>query len=140
MKRLITATAAALTLAASAAYSQAQFGTESEAKAMLDKAVANLNARGAPAAMTDRDLYLFCANAGDGSFTVHPTLMGTNMKDVTDKNGKRLGSEIFTTAKEGQVGTISYYWPRPGADTTPVEKVSFFTKVSDQVCGVGYYK
>jgi hypothetical protein len=30
-------------------------------------------------------------------------------------------------------------WPRPG-DTTPVHKVSFVTKVGDQVSGVGYYK
>ena len=28
----------------------------------------------------------------------------------------------------------------PGADTTPVEKISFVTKVGDLGCGVGYYK
>jgi hypothetical protein len=30
-------------------------------------------------------------------------------------------------------------WPRPGA-TEPVQKVSYVTKVGDQVCAVGYYK
>lgn len=30
-------------------------------------------------------------------------------------------------------------WPRPGS-TDPVPKVSFVTKVDDQVCTVGYYK
>jgi hypothetical protein len=30
-------------------------------------------------------------------------------------------------------------WPRPGT-TDPVQKVSFVTKVGDQVCAVGYYK
>jgi hypothetical protein len=30
-------------------------------------------------------------------------------------------------------------WPRPGG-TDPVQKVSFVTKVGDQVCAVGYYK
>jgi hypothetical protein len=30
-------------------------------------------------------------------------------------------------------------WPRPG-QTDPVPKVSYFTKVGDQVCAVGYYK
>jgi hypothetical protein len=28
---------------------------------------------------------------------------------------------------------------RPGTNT-PVQKVSFVTKVADQTCGVGYYK
>jgi hypothetical protein len=32
-------------------------------------------------------------------------------------------------------------FPRPGADKTPVPKVSLVTKVSDDLgCGVGYYK
>jgi hypothetical protein len=30
-------------------------------------------------------------------------------------------------------------WPRPDSET-PVEKVTLFTKVGGQVCGVGYYK
>jgi hypothetical protein len=31
-------------------------------------------------------------------------------------------------------------FPKPGADTTPVPKVSFVAKVGDLICGVGYYK
>ena len=31
-------------------------------------------------------------------------------------------------------------FPRPGSDTTPVEKISFVTKVGKLGCGVGYYK
>ncbi len=31
-------------------------------------------------------------------------------------------------------------FPRPGADTTPVQKVSYATKIGDQMCMVGYYK
>ena len=31
-------------------------------------------------------------------------------------------------------------FPRPGADKTPVQKVSLVTKVDDLVCLVGYYK
>jgi hypothetical protein len=30
-------------------------------------------------------------------------------------------------------------WPRPGS-TDPVKKVSYVTRVGDQVCAVGYYK
>ena len=72
--------------------------------------------------------------------TVHPTLLGKNLREVKDKNGKALGEEMLKVAKEGTYETVTYYWPRPGADTTPVEKVSIVTKVTDQVCGVGYYK
>jgi signal transduction histidine kinase len=148
MKRLMTLTAMILAFATSA-YSQGQYGTEAEAKAMLDKAAAAVksNKAGALESMrkgeggaVDRDLYVFCANASDGAFTVHPTLMGKNLKDVKDKNGKALGEEMLKVAKEGTYETVTYYWPRPGADTTPVEKVSFVTMVTDQVCGVGYYK
>jgi hypothetical protein len=35
---------------------------------------------------------------------------------------------------------VSYMWPKPGADATPVPQVSFGTRVGDLVCGVGYYK
>jgi len=43
------------------------------------------------------------------------------------------------TATEGAVNEVTYLWPRTGSDT-PVRKVMFFTKVGDQICGVGYYK
>ncbi|HET7854129.1 MAG TPA: chemotaxis protein, partial [Candidatus Methylomirabilis sp.] len=40
---------------------------------------------------------------------------------------------------EGKISEVSYMWPRqPGTD--PVQKVSYCTKVGDQVCAVGYYK
>jgi hypothetical protein len=42
-------------------------------------------------------------------------------------------------ATEGKFNQVSYFWPRPG-ETKPVQKVSFVTKVADQVCAVGYYK
>jgi len=35
---------------------------------------------------------------------------------------------------------VSYMFPRPRRGTTPVEKISFVTKVGDLGCGVGYYK
>jgi signal transduction histidine kinase len=88
----------------------------------------------------DRDLYVFCADANQGILTVHPFLLGRQIRNIIDRNGKTLGADIMREAKVGMVGTISYFWARPGGDTTPVEKISFFTKVADQVCGVGYYK
>ena len=124
-----------------------EFGTANEAKAMLEKAVAAVkkDAKAALAMFTkgeggfkDRDLYPFCGGP-DGNFTAHPTLAGKSLKELKDKAGKPLGEEIYKTAQEGKIGQVSYMWPRPGS-TDPVQKVTFVTKVGDQVCAVGYYK
>ena len=45
---------------------------------------------------------------------------------------------MLDVAREGSVSEIRYLFPRPGS-TVPVPKVSFVTRVGDQVCGVGYY-
>ena len=125
----------------------ADFGTAAEAKAMLEKAVAALKANQATAlsmftkgegGFKDRDLYPFCGGP-DGMFTAHPSLVGKSLKDLKDKSGKPLGEEIYKSAQQGKITEVSYMWPRPGT-TDPVQKVSFVTKVGDQVCAVGYYK
>jgi signal transduction histidine kinase len=148
-KFLISAAALSALALSTSVFAQAQFGTAAEAKAMLEKAVASIKADKAKAladmqkgegGFKDRDLYAFCANASDGAFTAHPALMGKNIRDIKDKNGKALGEEMMKVAAEGKMEEVSYMWPRPGADTTPVAKVSFVTKAGDQVCGVGYYK
>ena len=146
---VIGALATAAIALSTAAVAQSQFGTATEAKAMLDKAAAAVKADKTKAldqmqkgegGFKDRDLYAFCANASDGVITAHPSLKGQDIKTIKDKNGKALGEEMMKVAAEGKVEEVSYMWPRPGADATPVQKVSFVTKAGDQVCGVGYYK
>ena len=148
-KFMLGALASAAIAVSSVALAQAPSGTAAEAKAMLEKAVAAVKADKAKAlamfqngegGFKDRDLYAFCANAGDGAFTAHPTLVGKKLQDLADKAGKVFGAEIMKVAAEGKVAEVSYMWPRPGADTAPVEKVTFVTKAGDQICGVGYYK
>jgi hypothetical protein len=127
---------------------QAQFGTEAEAKAMLNRAVAAVKENKEKALETfnkgaggfkDRDLYVFCANASDGTLTAHPHLKGEHLQDIVGKKGFPLGKVIMETASEGKIDQVTYWWPRPGSDK-PLEKHSFYTKVADQNCGVGYYK
>jgi len=126
---------------------QAQYGTAAEAKAMLEKAVGALKANKGKAlaeftkgegGFKDRDLYPFCGGP-DGNFTAHPSLTGKSLKDLKDKAGKPLGAEMYKVATEGKISEVSYMWPRPG-QTEPVQKVSYVTKVGDEVCAVGYYK
>ncbi len=140
------ACASAMVLAHGAVWAQAA-GTESEARAMLDKAVAALKTDKSKAldqfakgegGFKDRDLYPFCGGA-DGTFTAHPALTGKSMKDLKDKDGEAMGAKMYAVAQEGKVEQVAYKWPKPGA-TDPVAKVSLVTKIGDQVCGVGYYK
>jgi len=127
---------------------QAQFGSQKEARAMLDKAVAALKENKEKAlemfnkgegGFKDRDLYVFCANASDGVLTAHPYLKGEQLQDIVGKKGFPLGKEIMRTATEGKISEVTYWWPRPGSDK-PLEKHTFYTKVVGQNCGVGYYK
>jgi hypothetical protein len=120
----------------------AQYGTAEDAKAMLDRAVAAVKEDKAKAldlfnkgegGFKDRDLYVLCANASDGIITAHPTHKGGQLKNFP------LGREVMRTASEGKVSEVTYPWPRPGS-IKPLEKHTFYTKVGDQICGVGYYK
>jgi hypothetical protein len=138
----------ALLLVSVASTYAAQYGTAEEAKAMLDRAVAAVKADEAKAldvfnkgesGFEDRDLYVFCANASDGILTAHPTMKGKQLREILGKKGFPLGREIMGKATEGKIREVTYWWPRPGSDK-PLEKHTFYTKVGDQICGVGYYK
>ena len=87
----------------------------------------------------DRDLYVFCANASDGVLTAHPYLKGEHLQDIKGKKGYPLGQEIMKNATEGQIKTVTYFWPRPGTEEA-LEKHTFYTRAGDQNCGVGFYK
>ncbi|PYP76198.1 MAG: chemotaxis protein [Gemmatimonadetes bacterium] len=127
---------------------QAKYGTEPEAKAMLEKAVVAVKADKAKAlemfnkgegGFKDRDLYVWCANASDGILTAHPYLKGKPLQDIVGKKGYPLGKEIMKNAADGKIKQITYWWPRPGSDTA-LEKHTYYTRVAGQNCGVGAYK
>ena len=137
-----------LVLSTAASVAGAEFGTAEEAKAMLERAVAAVKEDKAKAldmfnkgegGFKDRDLYVSCANASDGIVTAHPYLKGEQLQDIKGKKGYPLGKEKMQNATEGTVKEVTYWWPRPGTDK-PLEKTQFYTKVGDQICGVGYYK
>jgi hypothetical protein len=131
-------------------------GTAGEAKAMLEKAVAAVKADKTKAldmfnkgegGFLDRDLYVFCSNVSDGKLLADGNrnakqLIGTDDRTLKDSTGNPFGQELFTAGQkpEGQVSEVSYLFPKPGPDKTPVQKVSFVTRVGDIYCGVGYYK
>ena len=146
------ASAMVLTLSATA-FAQ---GTASEARTMLDKAVVAVKADKAKTLDTinkgeggflDRDLYVFCFNIGDGKAVANGSTnpaarntIGVDVRTLKDATGKVFGQDLYDAAKEGQIAEVSYMFPKPGADMTPVVKISLVTRVGDLGCGVGYYK
>ena len=144
---IAAATAAALTMPGLALAQQT--GSAAEARTMLDKAAAAVRADKTKALASfnagsdgfrDRDLYPFCANASDGMFTAHPTLRGKPVRDLKDSTGRNFGEDILKAGSaEGTVNEVAYQFPRPnGGEVAP--KISYVTKITDQICGVGYYK
>jgi signal transduction histidine kinase len=134
---------------AGVAAADAKFGTSEEARALLkkvetelrrDKAGTMERMKNGDAGFRDRDLYPFCIGP-DGKTTAHAMKerIGETATELQDKNGKHFVKEMMDVAKEGKVSQVSYYFPRPG-EKDAVEKVSYVTKIGDQVCGVGYYK
>jgi cytochrome c len=152
-KLLLGAIASATLAFAATAQGQGQFGTAAEAKAMLEKAIEELKANEAAAlakfnkadgGFRDRDLYVFCFDTGTGIRTAHiiAQSIGKDLRPLKETDGSPLGEKIFDAAnrvKEGEITTVSYHFPRPGA-TDPVAKQSYVTRVGRQGCGVGYYE
>jgi hypothetical protein len=154
IRTLMIAMASAMVLTLSAtAFAQ---GTASEARTMLDKAVVAVKADKAKTLDTinkgeggflDRDLYVFCFNIGDGKAVANGSTnpaarktIGVDVRTLKDATGKVFGQDLYDAAKEGQIAEVSYMFPKPGADMTPVAKISLLTRVGDLGCGVGYYK
>ena len=146
------ASAAALVVGTSAFAQEAQYGTAKEAQAMLANAAAAVKAdkkaalvmfNNGEVSFKYRDLYPFCFDLSDGQFVAAiPSLMGTDVRALKDPTGNVFGPELYAAAQkpEGEVSEVTYMFPRPGADKTPVPKVTFITKAGDLGCGVGYYR
>jgi hypothetical protein len=139
LRRLILIVAFTLVITSTALAETSEYGSAEEARALLDRAVALLRAEGRAAipqldsdSFRDRDLYVFCSNVSDSVSVVHPTAKGVKILDYD------FGKEVMANATEGEVKEVTYMWTRPGSEV-PVKKSSYYTKVGDLVCGVGYY-
>jgi hypothetical protein len=139
LRKLVLIAALSLSLIPSVLAETSKYGSAEEARALLDRAVALLKAEGRAAipqlnsdSFRDRDLYVFCSNVSDSVSVVHPTAKGVKILDYD------FGKEVMANATEGEVKKVDYMWTRPGSEV-PVKKSSYYTKVGDLICGVGYY-
>ena len=133
---------AVLLLSVATAVGATDYGTAADARAMLSRAVAAVKEdkqkalamfNSGAGGFKDRDLYVLCANASDGTITASPSSTGKNLRDFPP------GQQVMQTATQGKVNEVTYWWPRPGT-VRPLRKHTFYTKVGDQICGVGYWE
>lgn len=126
-------------------------GTADEAKSMMEKAVAYVNANGKEkafaeftnrqGAFVDRDLYIFAVDF-KGLTIAHggnAKLVGKDMFGLKDADGKFFIQSFIETAKTKGNGWVDYKWVNP--QTSKIEnKSTLVQKIDDYFLGCGIYK
>ena len=127
----------------------ADYGTEDEASAMLERAI-NLikhDKDRALDAFTDleggfgiKDLYVFCWTK-KGVMVAHPHILGMDISGLTMPDGFNLFAEA-SGIESGEIKKLTYQYPRNRASGSEemFTKHSLVTKVKGLFCGVGYYE
>jgi cytochrome c len=107
-------------------------GTAATFKAVSDQSVKQFH---------DRDLYPFIYDLS-GRNVAHgarPALIGKNLIDLKDQDGRYLIREIIAMAKGAGHGWVDYQWPN--SLTNKIEAKSSYTELmGDYVVGVGVSK
>jgi signal transduction histidine kinase len=147
IRTLAAITMVSLLMLTSAA-SATEFGTRDEAIAMV-KRVAEMFAKDGPdatfkavsdksvAEFHDRDLYPFVYDMS-GTCVAHgarPALIGKNLIELKDQDGKYLIREMVEIAKGSGSGWINYKWPNPLSNKIE-DKASYVEKIGDYFVGV----
>lgn len=135
----------------SAAAPAAERGTAEEAVAMVGKVIAYMKTNGKEKAIAevnnpkgqfvDRDLYITIGdmNGKNLAHGVNPKLVGKNLMDVKDADGKQFLKERNEMLKTKSKGWYDYKWPHPV--TKQIEsKSTYFEKYEDVIVACGIYK
>jgi len=151
MKAFIAGIAIGFSLLSAPAFA-ADKGTADEAVAMVKKAVAEIKANGKEKAFAafadpnnkefhDRDLYIFVYDLNGVSLAHgnNPKMVGKNLIDLKDLEGKPLIRQMVEVAKIKGSGWVDYKWPNPVTKSME-SKSSYVEKVDDMLVGSGIYK
>ncbi len=151
MKKLIAVILVVGLLVGMTSIALASRGTAKEAKGMLDKAVAYLKANGKDKAFpvfndqkgkfVKEDLYIYVLdqNGVVVSHGANAALIGKNLIDLKDSDGKQFIKAILDGAKAKGKGTMDYKWTNPTSKKVEAKSI-FFEKVGDLVVACGFYK
>ncbi len=149
MKKMWVIVMAGLMLAGAAWASEK--GSAKEAKAMVGKAVAYLNANGQAKAFAefdnsrgkfvDRDLYIWVSDLKGKvvSHGVNAKLIGKELYGLRDTDGKQFIKEIIDVAKAKGSGWVDYKYTNPVSKKVEQKSV-YFEKVKDLIIVCGFYK
>ena len=126
-------------------------GNAGEAEAMVKKGVAYAKANG-------RDKFLAEVNSGKGQFIdrdlyisvwstkalvlahgANTKLIGKDIIDLKDADGKPFMKEIVTKAATSNSGWVDYKWVNPVSKEIQA-KSAYFEKLDDMLISTGYYK
>jgi len=150
-RTLLAATALLSFLPGLAQAQDEERATPVQAKALLDKAVADLQMEGpekAFAAFNDpksgytiHELYVFVfdLNGRYEASGANPKLVGNNAHDLKDAEGKPIVREIIALAKSKGHGRVDYVWLNRAANHVE-KKRSLIQRVGNHIVGVGYYE
>jgi cytochrome c len=154
IRHLVALSFAALATIAPA--TAAEFGTKEEAVAMVKRVQEQFKKDGPELTFKtisdkttkeyhDRDLYPFVYDmrgSNKGLNVAHgarPALIGKNLIDLKDQDGKYLIREMVEIANGPGSGWVDYKWPNP--ITNKIEdKSSYIEKMGDYFVGVGAYR
>ena len=87
------------------------------------------------------ELYAFAYDL-NGTMMAHPInarLVGKNLLDVPDANGKMFRKEIIDSVKKSGLATVEYKYKNPVSGAVE-DKVTFCRKAADLAVCAGYYK
>ncbi len=148
---LVGIVAATLVMFASMAVA-AEFGSKGEAVAMVKRVQAKFKKDGAEATFKsvsdketkefhDRDLYPFIydMNGLNVAHGARPALIGKNLIELKDQDGKYLIRDMVKIANGPGSGWIDYKWPNPLTNKIE-DKSSYIEKMGEYFIGVGVYK
>lgn len=152
MFRVFAAFAAIAFLAQMSSASAAEYGSRDEAVAMVKRVEDMFTKSGADstfkavsdqsvASFHDRDLYPFVYDLS-GRCVAHgarPALIGKNLLDLKDQDGKYLIREMIGIARGPGSGWVDYKWPNP-INNRIEDKASYVEKMGDYFVGVGVYR
>ena len=152
MKNFIAAMLAILfLLVTSSILLAAEKGTKAEAQAMVKKAIAFYKANGKDKALAvfsdpkgqfvDKDLYIFVYDL-NGKCVAHgfnQKMIGKDLLDMTDSEGKAYVKERVTIAKTKGNGWQDYMFTDPISKKLE-HKSAYIEKVDDIIIGCGVYK
>lgn len=131
------------------------FGSEKEAKQMLERAIRIVESNPTVAfAMINvgqggfhvKDLYPFCVD-NKGIMVAHPTLAGTDMSNFVSSDGVKVAQLMLQNANANTLSKISYKLSRivstpnglPIPSKKESKKISFYKKVGNYVCATGFH-